>query len=192
MRKRWRLIKPLHWGIFITGLCVLFVVVSGCFRSEPEDPDYPGVSSSPLLSRVVAGGGELKMVVPNHWERGEESPPVVLRLASGEAGLVIEKRAPLSEKAGVVERELAAPSREWTAKGFSVSPDLLKTVSAGGIPYYYRLGVRPGETVPTLIFGLLQPADLPSHYYIYSTGFPHNERFGGETLTVVRSIRPLK
>ncbi|MDT8286849.1 MAG: hypothetical protein RQ748_07055 [Elusimicrobiales bacterium] len=190
MRKKWRLIKPLHWGIFIAGLCAVFIAASGCFRSEPEDPDYPGVASSPLLRKVVTGDGALKMVVPIHWERGAGEPPVVLRMTNGQAELVIQKRAPLPGQAAAAERELAAPSREWASKGFTISPGLMKTVSAGGIPFYYRRGVGPGETVPTLIFGLLLPEDPASHYYLYSTGFTHNERLGGETITVVRSIRP--
>lgn len=192
MGKKWRLIKPLHWGIFIAGLCALFMIVSGCFRSEPEDPDYPGVASSPMLRRVVTGDGALKMVVPSHWDMESPAAPAVLRAAGEQGALVIETRAPVSDRTGDIERELAGATAGWRERGFEVKSGLLKVTSAGGIPFYYRRGSKPGDISPTLVFGLLLPAGTGPHYYIYSTGFPHNERLGGDTLTVVRTIRPAR
>lgn len=181
--------KPLYWGIFIAGLFAVFIAASGCFRSEPEDPDYPGVASSPMLRRVVSGDGALKMVVPSYWDVEKPSGPAVLRGTGGEGEFVLESRAAVADRPADVERELSAAAAGWRSKGFEVSPGLLKVSSAGGIPFYYRRGSRPGDASPTLIFGLLLPAGAASHYYLYSTGFPHHERLGGETLTVVRTVR---
>jgi hypothetical protein len=192
MIKAWRSLKPLHRGIFILCLGAAFAAAAGCFRSEPEDPDYPGVASSPLLRRVVTGDGALKMVIPRHWEVKKPSAAEVLRAAGDQGELVIEERRPAAGGRADIEGELAADASSWRAKGFEVKTGLLKAVSAGGVPFYYRLGSRPGDMSVTLVFGLLLPGGTSSRYYLYSYGFPHNERMGGETLTVARSVRAAK